>query len=135
MGKIYLVHFLKFWNLPRFTWVISKCQKYEYSKFIPNFPLKHVITSTNKTANNLVNPSARLISTNDLFGNLVDTSTSLTGTSNMTNVSVCKMININKYSSLSKGLLINSWVYKAKDKIFTKLNTSIQNRNRNRVSR
>ena len=115
--------------------MISKCQKNEYSKFIPNFPLKHVITSTNKTVNNLVNPSARLISTNDLFGNLVDTSTSLIGTSNMTNVSVCKMININKCSSLSKGLCINSWVYKAKDKIFTKLNTSIQNRNRNRVSR
>ena len=33
VGKIYLVHFLKFWN----------------RKFIPNFPLKHVITSTNKT--------------------------------------------------------------------------------------
>ena len=114
--------------------MISKCQKNEYSKFIPNFPLKHVITSTNKTVNNLVNPSARLISTNDLFGNLVDTSTSLIGTSNMTNVSVHKMININKYSSLSKGLCINSWVYKTKDKSFTKLNTSIQNGNRNRVS-
>ena len=37
LGKIYLVHFLKFWKL----------QKSELGKFIPNFPLKHVITSTN----------------------------------------------------------------------------------------
>ena len=44
--KIYLVHFLKFRNLPRFTWKISKFQKSEMCKFIPNFPLKHVITST-----------------------------------------------------------------------------------------
>ena len=34
-------------NLPRFTWEISKFQKSELGKFIPNFPLKHVITSTN----------------------------------------------------------------------------------------
>ena len=27
LGKIYLVHFLKFWNLPRFTREISKFQK------------------------------------------------------------------------------------------------------------
>ena len=47
LGKIYLVHFLKFWNLPRFTREISKFQKSELGKFIPNFPLKHVITSTN----------------------------------------------------------------------------------------
>ena len=47
LGKIYLVHFLKFWNLPRFTWEISKFQKSKLGKFIPNFPLKHVITSTN----------------------------------------------------------------------------------------
>ena len=33
--------------IPRFTWGISKFQKSELSKFIPNFPLKHVITSTN----------------------------------------------------------------------------------------
>ena len=37
LGKIYLVHFFKFWNLTR-----------ELGKFIPNFPLKHMITSTNK---------------------------------------------------------------------------------------
>ena len=48
LGKIYLVHFLKFGNLPRFTREISKFQKSELGKFIPNFPLKHVITSTNK---------------------------------------------------------------------------------------
>ena len=47
LGKIYLVHFLKFWNLPRFTREIWKFQKSELGKFIPNFPLKHVITSTN----------------------------------------------------------------------------------------
>ena len=35
-------------NLPRFTWEISKFQKSELGKFIPNFPLKHMITSTNK---------------------------------------------------------------------------------------
>ena len=32
---------------PRFTREISKFQKSELGKFIPNFPLKHVITSTN----------------------------------------------------------------------------------------
>ena len=47
LGKIYLVHFLKFWNLPRFTREISKFQKSELDRFIQNFPLKHVITSTN----------------------------------------------------------------------------------------
>ena len=47
LGKIYLVHFLEFRNLPRFTRDISKFQKSELGKFIPNFPLKHVITSTN----------------------------------------------------------------------------------------
>ena len=47
LGKIYLVHFLKFWNLLRFTREIPKFQKSELGKFIPNFPLKHVITSTN----------------------------------------------------------------------------------------
>ena len=46
-GKIYLVYFFKFWNLPRFNWEISKFQKSELGKFIPNFPLKHMITSTN----------------------------------------------------------------------------------------
>ena len=48
LGKIYLVHFLKFWNLPCFTREIQKFQKSELGKFIPNFPLKHVITSTNQ---------------------------------------------------------------------------------------
>ena len=47
LGKIYLVHSLKFWNLPRFAREISKFQKSELGKFIPNFPLKHGITSTN----------------------------------------------------------------------------------------
>ena len=47
LGKIYLVHFLKFWNLPRFTREILKFQKSELGKFISNFPVKHVITSTN----------------------------------------------------------------------------------------
>ena len=42
LWKIYLVHFLKFRNLK-----ISKFQESELGKFIPNFPLKHVITSTN----------------------------------------------------------------------------------------
>ena len=46
LGKIYLVRFLKFWNLPRFTQKVSKFQKSELSNFIPNFPHKHVITST-----------------------------------------------------------------------------------------
>ena len=32
---------------PRFTREISKFQKSELGKFIPNFPLKHVITRTN----------------------------------------------------------------------------------------
>ena len=41
LGEIYLVHFLTFW----------KCQKSELGKFIPNFPLKHVITSTNQNQN------------------------------------------------------------------------------------
>ena len=39
-------HFLKFWNAPCFTREISKFQKSDLGKFIPNFPLKHVITST-----------------------------------------------------------------------------------------
>ena len=49
LGKIYLVHFVKFWNLLCFTPEISKFQKSELGKFVPNFPLKHVITSTNLT--------------------------------------------------------------------------------------
>ena len=47
LGKIYFVHFLKFWNLPCFTREVSKFQKSELSKFIPNFPLRHVITNIN----------------------------------------------------------------------------------------
>ena len=47
LGKHFLVCFLKFWNLPSFTSEISKSQKSELGKFIPNFPLKHGITSTN----------------------------------------------------------------------------------------
>ena len=43
LGKIYLVHFLKFWNRPRFTREISKFQKSELGKIITNFRLKHVI--------------------------------------------------------------------------------------------
>ena len=43
--------FVKFWeNLPRSFFEIlksSKFQKSELGKFIPNFPRKHVITSTN----------------------------------------------------------------------------------------
>ena len=46
LGKIYRVHFWKFWNLPRFTRKISRFQKSAPGKFIPNFPLKHVVTST-----------------------------------------------------------------------------------------
>ena len=41
---------MKFWeNLPHsfFEILISKFKKSELGKFIPNFPLKHVITSTN----------------------------------------------------------------------------------------
>ena len=45
LGKIYLVHFWKFWNPPHFTQEISKFQKSELGKFI--LPLKHLITSTN----------------------------------------------------------------------------------------
>ena len=46
LGKIYLVNFLKLRNLPRFTREIPKFQKSELGKFIPNFSLKYVITST-----------------------------------------------------------------------------------------
>ena len=44
LGKIYLVHFLKFWNLLHFTREVSNFQS-GLGNFIPNFPLKHVITS------------------------------------------------------------------------------------------
>ena len=49
LGKIYLIRFSKFWNLPCFTREISKFQKSKFGKFFPNFPFKHVITSTNHT--------------------------------------------------------------------------------------
>ena len=52
-GKIYLFYYLKFWNLPHFTREISKFQKSVLGKFIPNFPLKHVITSTYFTENSV----------------------------------------------------------------------------------
>ena len=42
LEKIYLAHFLKFWNQ---IFEISKFRKSELGKFFPNFPLKHVITS------------------------------------------------------------------------------------------
>ena len=58
LGKIYLFHFLKFWNLPSETRDISKSQKSELGNitpwFMPNFPLKHVITSTNIIANSSI---------------------------------------------------------------------------------
>ena len=47
LGKIYLAHFLKFCNLPSERREISKFQKSELGKFIQDFPLKHVTTSTN----------------------------------------------------------------------------------------
>ena len=43
LGKIYFFHFLKFWNLKKLKFQNFKS---ELGKFIPNFPLKHVITST-----------------------------------------------------------------------------------------
>ena len=48
-GEMYLVHLVKFWNLPCFTREIWKFQKSELGEFVPNFPVKHVITSTNLT--------------------------------------------------------------------------------------
>ena len=47
LGKLYFINFLKFWNLPLFTREFSQFQKSELGKLNPNFPLKHVITSTN----------------------------------------------------------------------------------------
>ena len=54
LRKIYLVQFLKFWNVSRFTRKISKFLKRELGKFIPNFPLKHVITTTISTKLNVI---------------------------------------------------------------------------------
>ena len=45
-NKKHFSSFLKSSNLSRFTWEISWFQKSELGKFIPNFPLKHVITRT-----------------------------------------------------------------------------------------
>ena len=42
LGRVYLIHLLKFWICK-----ISKFQRSELGRFIPNFPLNHVITSTN----------------------------------------------------------------------------------------
>ena len=55
LGETDLVHFLRFWNIPRFTREISKSEKSELDKFIQNFPLKHVITSTNCSVTRLRN--------------------------------------------------------------------------------
>ena len=55
-GK-FTFHFLKFQNLPYLTREISKFQLSELSKFIPNFSLKHVITSTNTSQDKNVNTS------------------------------------------------------------------------------
>ena len=48
LGKIYLAHFLKFSNLEPFSnfRFHNFRKKSELCKFIPKFPLKHVITST-----------------------------------------------------------------------------------------
>ena len=40
LGKIYFVHFLRFWNLLRFIREILQFQKSELGRFIPNFLLK-----------------------------------------------------------------------------------------------
>ena len=63
--------------------------------------------------NNLVNPSAHLTSASDAYDNLVEASTCLTSTSTKVNVNISNIININKYSSLSKLLRITCWVMKA----------------------
>ena len=63
-GKFTSFIFLKFWNLPCFTREIPKLQKSELSKFIPNFPLKHVINciSFNECKNGFVRSNSALIS-------------------------------------------------------------------------
>ena len=43
LGEIYLVHFLKFWNLPFFTWDISKFQKSELDINLPQIIMKIAI--------------------------------------------------------------------------------------------
>ena len=40
--------FFEILKSPRLTREISKFQKSELGKFIPNFPIKHVITSTDR---------------------------------------------------------------------------------------
>ena len=72
--------------------------------------------------NNLVNPSAHLASTTDAYDNLVDASTCLNSTSTKVNVNISNIININKYSSLSKLLHIICWVMKAKATFLGKIN-------------
>ena len=71
--------------------------------------------------NNLVNPGARLTSTSDAYDNLVDANTCLNSTSTKVNVNISNIININKYSSLSKLLRITCWVMKANAKILGKI--------------
>ena len=70
--------------------------------------------------NNLVNSSARLISTSDAYGNLVHASTCLNSASTKVNVNISNVININLYSSLNKLLRITCWVMKAKAKFLGK---------------
>ena len=74
--------------------------------------------------NNLVNPSARLISVSDAYDNLVDASTCLNSASTKVNVNISNVININLYSSLNKSLRITCWVMKAKAKFLGKINES-----------
>ena len=72
--------------------------------------------------NNLVNPSARLTTASDAYDHLAEASTCLTSTITKVNVNISNIININKYSSLSKLLRITCWVMKAKTKFLRKIN-------------
>ena len=71
--------------------------------------------------NILVNPCARLTSTSDPYDNLVDASKCLNSTSTKVNVNISNIININKYSFLSKLLRKTCCVVKAKAKFFGKI--------------
>ena len=72
--------------------------------------------------NNLVNPSAHLTTASDAYDDLAEASTCLTSTITKVNVNISNIININKYSSLSKLLRITCWVMKAKTKFLRKIN-------------
>ena len=72
--------------------------------------------------NNLVKPSARLTTASDAYNNLIYSSTCLTSTSTKENENISNIININKYSSLSKLLSITCRVMKAKAKFLRKIN-------------